>query len=80
MPLFCPPINDAEASIRYTTGAVFEKKGSSATHNFVYSFINGAIEKPPVRDPWAYLRNTKIPSLLIYVSNNILAGDFMKHD
>lgn len=62
MLVFCPPIKDEEASSRHTTGAVFEKKGSSVTHNFVYSFINGAMEKPPVSDPWACLRNTKIPA------------------
>ena len=44
-------------------GAVWKKKNaSSVTHNFVYSFVNGAMEKPPVSDPWACLRNTKIPA------------------
>lgn len=63
MLVFCSPIKGAEASIGHTTGAIFEKKnGSSVTHNFVDSIINGAVAKPPVSDPWACLRNTKIPA------------------
>lgn len=57
---FCSPIKDVAARIRHTTGSSFFKKNEpSGTHNFVYSFIKGAVEKPPAHDPWACLRNTQ---------------------
>lgn len=62
MPLFCSLIKDAAVSIRYTTGSCLKKREPSVTHNFVYSFVNGAMEKPAVSDPWTCLRNTKTPA------------------